>query len=240
MAFDKNALIQRVQEVLKNPVGVWQTISQEPSDPKPVLVNYVLPLLGLSAVSSFLSAAVVGIPTPFLGTIRIPVGSALWNSLLQLLLSLVFLVLFSLAFNYWAPRFQGSTSKERCFQLLAYSSTAGLIGSILAIVPVLGWLAAIGLGIYGLYTLYQGITPMTGVPASERLKFFGASFLSAVVLAVVVNLLAMPLRSKGFTLTTENGVYDEKSVEKFTKDAEEFSKGAQQLLKSLPIPQDGR
>jgi hypothetical protein len=76
-------------------------------------------------------------------------------------------------------------------QLVAYSYTPSLVGGMLAIIPVIGWLGTL-FGIYGLYLLYLGLPIMMKTPKDKVAIYF---IISLVVMVIVYWLIAMVLTS---------------------------------------------
>lgn len=224
---DFNALSARVQHVLKDPVGVWDTIRNETPNPKALLTDYVLPLAAAAAIAQFIKTAVIGVSIPFMGTFRVSADSALVDSLLYIVITVLGLFIFSFVFANLAPKFLGSANQPRAFQLLAYASTASMVGGVLSLVPIVGWLLMYGFLLYGIYTFYQGITPMLEVPQEKRAVFFGTSLLCMIVIGLVLGLLMPHRQPAGFSLDTPAGKFD-------ANDLEEASKNAEKFLKSLP------
>jgi hypothetical protein len=74
----------------------------------------------------------------------------------------------------------------------------GLIGSILGIVPMLGIVLTIGFALYGIYVMYLGVEPITGI--SNKEVYLVTAVLSLVVLyAVLFGLLGVLMPSPSFS-----------------------------------------
>lgn len=229
---DINALSSRVQAVLKDPKGIWSTIAQEAPDPKQLLLNYTLPLIVAAQIANFIKLAVFGIHVPFIGTVRVPITNALMQAVTSVVVGVGLLFIASFIWNALAPKFGGSTTQPRCFQLIAYGATASLVGQVLVIVPVIGYFLGLGFGIYGIYTLYQGVTPMTGVPAEKRPIYVLAALVCSAIVGAILMWLVVPHYSPdSLSLTTSSG------KEFDTRDLDAAAKSAQDFLKSLPQAQ---
>lgn len=224
---DLQAVRARVQHILKDPVGVWDTIRNESPDPKDLIINYVLPLAVISSISQFIRMAVIGISIPFIGTVRVGVMSALVDSIIYIGAAIAGLFALSFVFAAIAPKFQGTSNQMRALQLLAYGSTGMFVGGVVMLVPIVGWLLSFGFSIYGLYTLYQGITPMLEVPREKRPIFFGASLLAMVVLGLLFQLVLPSRQPAGMRIDTPQGSFD-------TNDLNEATRNAEKFLKNLP------
>lgn len=70
-------LIERVSNIMLQPRAEWSRIAPEPTSVMQLLLGYVMPLAGISALVSLLRMSVVGISLPFGGTLRSPLTAGL-------------------------------------------------------------------------------------------------------------------------------------------------------------------
>lgn len=182
-SIDFQSIVTRAKNVLFNPVGVWSSIKNEPGTIKDIYINYAIIMAAIPAICSTIGMSVIGV-----FGFRIGFFAALINNLVSLGVSLASLYVAAVIIQFLASKFSGSATMVDAFKLITYSMTAAWISGFLALIPalsILGFLFAI----YGLYTYYQGITPMVAVPQEKRLPFFAvtivAIFASMIVLGLV-------------------------------------------------------
>jgi uncharacterized membrane protein len=70
-------------------------------------------------------------------------------------------------------------------QLVAYSLTPVWVAGILNIFPAIGWLAGL-LGLYGLFLLYKGLTPLMKTPEDKKVGYLIVSIIILIVVYFVI------------------------------------------------------
>ncbi len=180
-------MIDRVKNILLTPKTEWDVIAAEPTKTKDVVVGYLLPLAVVSAIAGFISVAIIGTAMGFLGgTARMPM---MW-ALVLLVYKLVSVVIgaFVLAFiiDALAPTFGGQKNFDNAMKLVAYSYTAGVVGAVLAILPYLGLLLALIMGLYCIYLLYLGLPKLMKNPPEKTLAYTVVIIVVAIVVGVII------------------------------------------------------
>ncbi len=180
--FDCNWFINRIILILKDPTGCWNTIKDENLSIEVLYKKWILVLLAIPPIFSFLSTIFYG-DAGFFG--------ALLQSILQYILMVAIFSLGSIIIEFISPKFEGTADKGRGWQLLAFSYAPSAVVSIIHILPlgILGVLIALGAGIYSLYTLYQGITPLMNIPLTRRPAAFITFILAVIGISVVFALV---------------------------------------------------
>ncbi len=175
MNCDWGAITERAKAVLTDPTGVWSAIKADNKSIKEIYISYVIPL------------SVIGLLCSILGNI-ISGGSGLLSGIVAgivlLVVSLALMLLTAHIYKFVAAYFQSSANETDTFKLIAYGGTASMIGKFLTILPVIAPLGIL-FGLYSLYTLYQGITPMTGI-SDKRLVYFIACLITSLVVGMVI------------------------------------------------------
>ena len=202
-------LVARVKGILVTPKAEWPVIAGEATTASNVYLSYIVPLVAIAAIASFIGAALVGIPVPLLGTVRIDVGAALAGAILHFVLTLVIVFVVALIVDALAPTFGGQKDALRALKVTAYSFTPAWVAAVLTIFPALGAIAAL-LGLYGLYLLYLGLPVLMRSPADKSLGYTVVIVISAIVLSIVITVVtgltlsAFGLHAPG-TATTASG-----------------------------------
>lgn len=185
MSCDWGALSDRVKLVLTDPKGCWSAIKSENKSIKEIYMSYLIPLAGIGLLCTVLGNIIFGGGGLIAGIV---------GGIVSVALALGLLMVVAYIYKFVAGQFQSSASEVDTFKLVAYGATASYVGKFLGIIPVLAPLEIL-FSIYGVYILYQGITPMTGI-SEKRLPYFIACFVVTFVVMVVVT--AVVLGALGF------------------------------------------
>ena len=162
---DFAAIMARAKAVLTDPKGIWAQIKSEATTIKELYLGYVLVLAAIPPLSEFIGGALFG--RSILGfSWRPPLMGSLTFAISTYIFSLIGLYIGAQVISRLAPMFGGNTTLIDSLKLLAYGSTASYVGGIVSLLPMTGIASIVLLcfALYGLYTLYQGITPMTAFP----------------------------------------------------------------------------
>jgi hypothetical protein len=178
-----SGLIDRVKNILLTPQAEWEKIDAEPADVNKIYTGYVLPLVVLSAVCTFIGLSVFG-ASVFGVTYRVPMVTGLVNAVLQVGLGLASVFLLAFITNALAPTFGSQQNMGQAHKLAAYGSTAGFLAGVFTIIPALAILSIVGL--YSLYLLYVGLPKMMKTPDDKRIGYFVVIILVAIVCQLVI------------------------------------------------------
>jgi hypothetical protein len=150
-------------------------------------------MAAIPAVTFFLSAAVIGISVPFLGSYRVGAGTALTSALTSYVLGLVGVYIVALIVDALAPSFNGQRNQIQALKTVAYAYTASWVASIVGIIPGLTLLAALVGLIYGIYLLRLGLPFTMRCPDDKAAGYTAVTIIVAVITAVVLNVTARAL-----------------------------------------------
>lgn len=184
-AFDINSIINRCKLVILSPKQCWQTIAQETHTPKDLLRSPIIPLVLAGIICSTIGMQVFGITIPPLGTWRPPLFQYLISQIAFGIAGVAMMFISSLILQKLAGFFQGSATPERSFSLIAHSMLPMLVGSLLAIYPLLG-IFGIVFTILSLTALYHGAPVMTTVSSDKTLGFIAAYVVSMILTSIVI------------------------------------------------------
>ena len=183
---DFNRIIRIVSSLAKDPKNAWGELQTEYGTTKSLYLNFILPLLTFAALCSFIKLSVIGISIPYIGVQRMAMTAGITNLVVQVLSQAAIFYVAAMVLTKLAPTFGGNTNELQVLRLLAFSGSIGWVASAAIIIPMIGWLIAFVAGIYGIYVFYQGVTAMTGVPETDRLKFTVIGALCVFVVAFVL------------------------------------------------------
>ncbi len=180
--------IERVKNILLQPAAEWQKIAAEPADVRSLYADYAVILAAVPAVAGFIGSAIVGYTVPFAGTtVRTPIVTALGYAVSEYILSLIGVYLVGLLVDMLAPTFGGERNPLNALKLTIYSSTAGWLAGVFAILPGLHMLGILGL--YGAFLFYTGVPVLMKCPAEKAAAYTVVSIIAGVVVFGVVGML---------------------------------------------------
>lgn len=153
-------LFLRVKNIVLKPAFEWRQIFRENIDTNQILAEYLLPLIGICTLASFITA-LTGLPEI---NFEVSIKYAF----------VTFLALFGgiyLAFlitGYILPLFRIKTSKSIQLSIVAYSLTP-LIIVVFLVILVPGWKLLYLASLYSYYIVWQGIKGFPGINANSAL-----------------------------------------------------------------------
>lgn len=181
-------LVERAKRILLSPRTEWQVIDAEPTSAAQLYTTYVMPLAAIGPISQMIGYSVFGIPVPFMGTYRVPFGSALASAVVSYVLALAVTYALALIIDGLAPTFNAQSSQVQALKVSAYSGTASWVAGIFLLIPGVRVLTILGL--YGLYLLYLGLPILMKSPREKSAAYSGLVAVAAVVLFLLAGLLA--------------------------------------------------
>lgn len=172
-------LVDKVKAILLKPKEEWPKIAADPSTPGDIATRYAIPLIAIGPIASFIGGQVFGYGA-FGFSYRPGIVAGLSGAVVQFVLSLVALVVVTLIAEFLAPKFGGEANRRQAFKWVAYSCTAAWVGGIFGLIPSLALLGSL-LGLYSLYLLYLGATPVMKVPQDKAVGFTAVTVVAGIV-----------------------------------------------------------
>jgi hypothetical protein len=194
-------LIQRVQRILLSPRAEWEVIDAEPTTLAGLYTGYIVPLAAIGPIAQLIGYSVFGITVPFMGTYRVPIGSAITSAIVAYILTLIATYVLALIIDALAPTFNGQRNQIQALKVAAYSSTASWVAGIFALIPGLRLLTILGL--YSLYLLYLGLPILKKTPREKAMGYTVVVILAAIVLFMIIGAVAghfMTVPTAGMTV----------------------------------------
>jgi hypothetical protein len=182
-------LVTRAKNIILQPKDEWPVIAAEPATVADLYKGYILPLAAIQPIVSFVKLSLIGISMPMMGTYREPLGSSIGHALVTYALALAAVYVLALVIEFLAPRFGGMPDRMQALKLAAYSYTPAWIGSVLILVPWIGYLLAFLASIYGLYLLYIGLPVLMRSAPEKNLLYFAAVLVVTIVISIVIGLI---------------------------------------------------
>jgi hypothetical protein len=181
-------LVDRVKRILLSPRTEWEVIDAEPATLAELYTRYIMPLAAIGPLAQLIGYSVFGINVPFIGTYRVPIGTAITQALVTYILTLAGTYVLALIIDALAPTFNGQRSQIQSLKLAAYSLTASWVAGIFSLIPGLRILTL--LGIYSLYLLYLGLPVLMKTPREKAASYTAVVILAAIVLSIVIGAVA--------------------------------------------------
>jgi hypothetical protein len=191
-------LIDRAKNIIVQPKAEWSVIDTEPATVGGLYSGYVIPLSLVSVIAATLGMIIFGLSVPFLGNIRMPIGTALGGAAIRFVAGLVGIYVLALVIDALAPTFGGTKNSIQAFKVAAYSYTAAWVFGILAIIPALGIIGGL-LGLYSLYLLYTGLPTLMKSPPEKALGYTVLVVIVGIILFFCIGYLVSVL---GFGIPT--------------------------------------
>ena len=181
-------IIQRAKNICLTPATEWPVIATEPATPGGLLGSYAAPLAAIGAIAGFIGGAIIGRTLPFVGTFRVPFGTALVAAIYMFGMALVGVFVLSLVIDALAPTFGGQKNSIQALKLAVYSYTPAWIAGVLQLSTVLSMLAIFA-GLYGIYLLYLGLPTLMKSPREKSIPYTIVVLICAIVLSVVITVV---------------------------------------------------
>jgi hypothetical protein len=177
------SIVERAKAIILTPKDEWPVIAAEQTTQGDILKSWVLPLAAIGPVAGFIGGQVFGI-----GALGFSFKPSLIAGLSTAIVSyaLGIAMLFALMFiaDLLAPKFGGVSNRLNAFKLVAYGYTAAWLVGIFGLIPSLAFFGLLGL--YSLYLIYTGATPLMQVPQDKSAGYVAVMVLCAIVLSILI------------------------------------------------------
>lgn len=183
-------LIDRVKNIITKPKEEWDVINNETPNTQNILVSYVIPLVAIGAIASFIGWAFIGksYGTGFYSIKVKGMDLGLRYGIIALVSGVLGVYLTAFVIDALAPTFQSEKNFGRSFQLAAYAATPSWVGAVLNILPSLAIIGSL-FGLYGLYLLYIGLPKLKKTPQEQTTGYFVVSLITMIVAGFVIGLI---------------------------------------------------
>ena len=181
-----HGIFARIKGILLSPSTEWPLIAAEPTTAGAIYMGYVLPLVAIGVVATFLGSLLL---VTMIGGVGIGIFIGVFGAVIKFVLSFVAVWLLSWLLDVLAPTFGGQRDSLRALKVIAYSYTPLWIASVFNLVPMLGILAFI-VGLYGFYLLYLGLPVLMHCPKDKSVGYTIVFALCAFVMFVVIGVLS--------------------------------------------------
>jgi hypothetical protein len=233
-SFDPQFLMIRAKSALTEPLVLLEKVKGESASPQGIYISYLMPLMAIPAICSFVGFTFIGQNLPFIGTYRWPFFSGLVHSVLNFCGMLIVVAITALIAEKLAPKFKAQTDFISTLKLFAIVWTPACLGGIFSLIPALGFIGLF-FGIYSLYLFFKGIPVTVSVAEDSKLAYslatFALTIVAGAVLMFAVNAISPSVHPEIRNINLPGG----RSV-----DMNEISKGMENLQKMFPQSTEGR
>ena len=171
-----------------SPNVIWEEKLQEMKNWIEVLKFPVLVFVAIIAVLSAVMISLFGYKIPFMGVIHPSMSDIIMQSIGTVVSYSIAIVIMSWVAAYIANITEGINDKSRAIWMLFLVSIPSLLGQVLATLPSVGMLIAMGLGIYSIVLFYKAIPIFMKVPLAKRVRYFIFVAIASIIVSVSINL----------------------------------------------------
>jgi hypothetical protein len=172
-------IVARAKGMLLDPRKEWQTIAAEEPQTGQLFSSYVLPLVLIPSIASFIGWGFFG--SGLVGSLTLGLAMAV----IAFLGAVISVYLAAVVTQVLAPHFASQGNLGRALQLVAFSFTPAWVLGIFNIIPGLSWLPLIG-AIWSLYLLYLGLPPIMKTPPDKVVPYMIVMIVVVIAVYVVV------------------------------------------------------
>jgi Yip1 domain len=169
-------LLSRAKGMLFAPKNEWRHIAREIITPRRLVVGYITPLAGVTALIALLRFSV---------TARVPFAGAVAMAVLTLGFELMAVFVVALIINALASYFHGIHSQSQALRVTAYASTPLWLSCVFLPFPTLALPVQFLAGLYHIYLMYLGLEVLMRSPRDRALGYATTVVLSSLILAIV-------------------------------------------------------
>ena len=157
----------------------WNRMKTEESE-RQSLIRYGIMLLIIAYALLFVLTAIFSTVASFF--IPFSATHAVTSVALQFALSLASLYFVPQILAGIAPSFGGKNDPLNALKLFVFAATPAWLGTAVAIVPFVGWLAALAGAVYAVYLFWKHFADALSIPEDKKVGYL---IVSVIVLAVV-------------------------------------------------------
>lgn len=181
-------IVRRVQDILLKPGDTWPAIAAEPADAGSIYKQYLLLIAAIPPLAALIGITLIGVGG-FGFRVRMPLLYGLEAAIVQYALTLVMIFVVALVVEALAPNFGGTKDRVAALKVVAYGSTAALVGGVFNLIPALGILALLA-ALYSIYLFYLGLPVLMKCPQDKAVAYTVVVAVLALVASLIVGAIA--------------------------------------------------
>ena len=179
-------LLQRVKNIILTPKTEWSAIAQEEQSLTVVITSYVIPLVLIGAVATFIGYGLIGINYGFLRMSGM--GWGIKMAVIQVISAIVGVVVTAFVVDALAPSFGSEKNINKSAQLVAYGYTPAFIGALFSILPAIAIIGSL-FSLYGIYLMYLGLGPIKKTPEDKKVVYLVVTIVVLILVYIVIGVI---------------------------------------------------
>lgn len=187
--------LQNVRSILLSPQQAWERIEIENEDIGSVYTRYLMIIGVIPSIATFIGMSLVGYGA-FGISVRVPIVSGIVSMVVSYVLLLVMCFVVALIVDALAPTFGGQKNRVNAVKVVAYGSTAGIVGGVFNAIPSLAMLGLIA-ALYSIYLFYLGLPILMKCPREKAVAYTAVVVVCAFVAAIVIGSISAMFSSSG-------------------------------------------
>jgi hypothetical protein len=188
-------LFNRVKNLLMSPKTEWIAISGESLSGIPLIFSYLLPLAIAAALATFLGFT-------FRAAAYFGMRFGIMVAIMLLIRMIIGVYIDALVTDALAPSFASEKNMNKSIQLVVYAATPIYLGSLLNLIPAIGWLGSIAGLIYAVYLFFLGIPILKKTP-DDKVPIYLIAIIGVVL---VVNWILEMIMTRLYFLPYPDGM----------------------------------
>jgi hypothetical protein len=189
--------ISQAKSILLQQQSEWTKVLGE-TEERQSYINYGIILTVLAHIAMFIGSAFISSALHFMGAYGYGAGYFAVYEGIELVLAIATLYIIPPVLAAIAPSFGGQNNSLNALKLFVFAMTPAWIGSMLGILPVIGWLGAIAGSIYAIILFWQHVDEAMSVPADKKVIYVIASIVCIGVIMWVISAVAMGIAAGMF------------------------------------------
>jgi FtsH-binding integral membrane protein len=176
---DYKKIWERIKLIITNPSSEWEKIAVEPNDQNEMLINYVLPIVGLGAITTFIGKASMSEYSVYQGFML---------AITYFISMIAGIYISAVVISELEPGFNIEKDFGSTLKLIVYSATASLVASVIAnLHPGLSFIGLFGL--YSLYLFWTGLPKIKEVAEDKKVGFVLIAGLIILAITFLINFI---------------------------------------------------
>ena len=176
--------LAKAKDILVSPKHAWETIEQNNEGIGDIYKSYLMVIGLVPSIAGFVGMSLIGYGG-FGMSFRVPIAAGLASMVTSYVMLLVMCFVVALIVDALAPTFGGQKSRVNAFKVVAYGSTAGIVGGVFNAVPSLAVLGVIA-ALYSIYLFYLGLPTLMKCPQEKAVGYTAVVVICAIVAGVVI------------------------------------------------------
>ena len=169
----------RIKGIITAPDKEWDVIQAEPNDQNEIIVNYVVPVIALGAITTFIGKAAMEMFSVYDGFML---------AISYFLSTLAGLYISAVVLSELAPSFDTKKDFSASLKLIVYAATPALAAAVVAALhPGLSFIGLFGL--YSIYLFWIGLPKILETPEEKRIGFVLVSALVILAITFIINFI---------------------------------------------------